>query len=174
MTDEEKKNLLMTLAKNGVKIEQLNMGEGHQYFGCTIHQSTESDVQTIQPIPTEDVAESITEEPQPTDSHINTSHTSSQSPLPSEDQKMFKYISPFVTDEEERKNISKTVINLVNSNFRLSAICEQLKLLQKKQKIALYVSTTEQYNELARLGLPINDNGYSQKNYENYMSEQKK
>lgn len=112
--------------------------------------------------------------PQPTDSHINTSHTSSQSPLPSEDQKMFKYISPFVTDEEERKNISKTVINLVNSNFRLSAICEQLKLLQKKQKIALYVSTTEQYNELARLGLPINDNGYSQKNYENYMSEQKK
>lgn len=88
--------------------------------------------------------------------------------------KLFRYISPFVTDEKERKEIHKVIVNLVNSDFRLSAICTQLKELIKRNKITLYVSTTEQYNELVRLGLPADKEGYSQKNYENYMSEQKK
>lgn len=88
--------------------------------------------------------------------------------------KLFRYISPFVTDEKERKEIHKVIVNLVNSDFRLSAICTQLKDLIKQNKITLYVSTTEQYNELVRLGLPADKEGYSQKNYENYMSEQKK
>jgi len=86
----------------------------------------------------------------------------------------FKYISPLVTDEKERENIHKIVVNLVTSDFKLSQICGQLKELINNKKIALYVSTTDQYNELVRLGLPKGKSGYTQKNYENYMSEQKK
>jgi len=85
----------------------------------------------------------------------------------------FRYISPFVTEDEEREKIHRTVVNLVTSGFRLSAICKQLNELIKEKKIAMYVSTTDQYNELVRLGLP-KDKGNTQKNYENYMSEQKK
>jgi len=92
----------------------------------------------------------------------------------SEGEKPFRYISPYVTDEVEREKIHRTIRNLVTSGFRLSAICAQLKELIKDKKIAMYVSTTDQYAELVRLGLPKNTEGYSQKNYENYMSEQKR
>jgi len=85
------------------------------------------------------------------------------------DEGKCKYISPFVTDEEERERIHKTVVNLVTSGFPMPYICKQLKQLIKEDKIALNVTVGEQYAELVRLGLPTSKKGYSQKNYENYI-----
>lgn len=147
MNEEEKKAFVERLSAAGAQIGQVNFGDGHQYFGCTIQQPI-SEQPLTQPIEAEVVTE--------------------------DNIKLFKYISPFITDEKERREIHKVIVNLVNSDFRLSAICAQLKEFIKQKKIALYVSTAEQYNELVRLGLPANKEGYSQKNYENYMSEQKK
>lgn len=81
----------------------------------------------------------------------------------------FRYISPFVTDEAERRHIHKVVVNLVTGAFGFDYICKQLDMLHKEKKIALNTTIENQYKELVRLGLPAGEKGFSLKNYQNYM-----
>ncbi len=84
-------------------------------------------------------------------------------------QAEFRYISPFVTDESERRHIHKVVVNLVTGAFGFEYICKQLDMLHKEKKIALNTTIENQYKELVRLGLPSGEKGFSLKNYQNYM-----
>lgn len=86
---------------------------------------------------------------------------------------LFRYISPFVTDEKERVHLHKVVVNLVTSGYGMSYICSELIKLDKADKLALNTTVENQYNELVRLGLPKDEKGYSLRNYENYMSAAK-
>lgn len=84
-------------------------------------------------------------------------------------EQLFRYISPFVTDEAERLRIHKIICNLIASEYSMAELCRNLKNLEADGKIALNVAITAQYNELVRLGLVPTRKGYSLKNYENYM-----
>lgn len=60
MTEEQKLAILERLAASGANIGQINLGDGHQYFGCSFHQSVNPGKTTTQHV--ED-AEVVTEAP---------------------------------------------------------------------------------------------------------------
>lgn len=86
---------------------------------------------------------------------------------------LFKYISPFVTDEAERLNIHRAIVNLVKGDFPMGYICKNLLEMHDDKKIALNVAVENQYNELVRLGLPENKDGFSLSNYRTNMPSKK-
>ena len=82
---------------------------------------------------------------------------------------LFKYIHPSVTDDNERLQIHREVVNLVRS-LSLPDICKYLMDMRDKNKVYLNVRPEAMFAELHRLGMPNEDTpGFSKKNFTSYF-----
>lgn len=79
----------------------------------------------------------------------------------------FKYIHVAVTDDAERMTIHKMVCNIVKLP-KMQLICDELYKLMKGKKILCSVNPDAMLNELRRLGMPAEQDGFSQKNFQHY------
>lgn len=63
MTEEQKLAILERLAASGANIGQINLGDGHQYFGCSFHQSVNHGKTTTQHIEDAEVVTEVSSSP---------------------------------------------------------------------------------------------------------------
>ena len=90
-------------------------------------------------------------------------------PVQSPSGELFKYIHPSVTDDNERLQIHREVVNLVQS-LSLPEICKYLMDMRDKNKVYLNVRPEAMFSELHRLGMPDEDTpGFSKKNFTSYF-----
>ena len=83
--------------------------------------------------------------------------------------RIFKYVHPNIIEYEEQRIISQTVGNLV-SRFDMRTICEQLKKMEKENKLLLPKMPDPILEELHHMGLPDESvSGYSKSNFVKYF-----
>lgn len=86
---------------------------------------------------------------------------------PKEDEELFLYIMPGVTEDADRLKIHKEIKNLVKV-YPLATIWENLERLSKEGKVYFKgVKCELVYNELVRIGLPSTKTGFAKGTFEN-------
>lgn len=81
------------------------------------------------------------------------------------DEKLFKFIHPAITGEEERR-IHEQIKKLV-ARQGIQEICQYLSKLESEEKIFLPQSAETAYTELVRMGMPDGE-GFSKKTFMKY------
>lgn len=85
---------------------------------------------------------------------------------PQHDHEPTFLIHPAIGDEEGCR-IEEEIVRLVK-RFTVQEICKHLDNLAAKGKVMLPVVTTRAYDELARLGMPVEKSGYDYKTFSKY------
>ncbi len=86
-----------------------------------------------------------------------------------EEVEPFRFIRPEIPEEEERQ-IHRSVRRLV-TRFGVQEICAYLKELCAQKKIMLPQSVQVAYDELARMGMPVNEKGFDYKTFAKYYNK---
>ncbi|MGM9697325.1 MAG: HIRAN domain-containing protein [Prevotella sp.] len=86
-------------------------------------------------------------------------------------EELFHFVHPKIEEEEHRK-IHNEIKRLVKQKGRpVSDICDYLLEMAKEKRVLLPRAKVV-YDELARLGMPINDDGYNFKTFSNYYKKE--
>ena len=100
----------------------------------------------------------------------NSENTSSIAPECYSDIPLFRFIHPSVTDEAERIQIHREVVNLV-THLPLPEVCRYLQQMKHDNRVFLCSKPETMFEELHRLGLPPESTpGFSKKNFMNYYN----
>lgn len=83
---------------------------------------------------------------------------------------LFKYIHYEVTDDDERLHIHKSVCNIVRLP-KMQQICKALAELKKDNKILSSVDQSAMLAELRRLGMPADQQGFSDQNFYSFYTK---
>lgn len=101
------------------------------------------------------------------------SHSGNTSSVASEchsDIPLFRFIHPSVTDEAERIQVHREVVNLV-THLPLPEVCRYLQQMKHDNRVFLCSKPETMFDELHRLGLPPESvPGFSKKNFMNYYN----
>lgn len=85
-----------------------------------------------------------------------------------QDEELFHFIHPAVTDDKERVQIHREVENLVCNNT-IPNICAYLNEMAKEKRILQPIEPKIAMTELRRMGMPGEDaQGFSEKNFQKY------
>ena len=88
----------------------------------------------------------------------------------SSDIPLFRFIHPSVTDEAERIQVHREVVNLV-THLPLPEVCRYLQQMKHDNRVFLCSKPETMFDELHRLGLPPESvPGFSKKNFMNYYN----
>lgn len=82
------------------------------------------------------------------------------------DEEMFHFVHPSVSEAEEWQ-VHNEVKRLVKS-FSMQEICLYLSDMKKKCKVLLPQNMKTAYDELVRMGLPVDREGFAVKTFEKY------
>lgn len=83
----------------------------------------------------------------------------------------FRYIHPKLAQEEDEcRQIHRSLVHLV-THFGVQDICIYLNDLRQQQKILLPQSVQLVYDELVRLGMPVEEKGYDYKTFAKYYNK---
>lgn len=94
----------------------------------------------------------------------------SAAPRDSAEIPLFRFIHPSVTDETERIQIHREVVNLV-THLPLPEVCRYLQQMKHDNRVFLCSKPETMFDELHRLGLPPESvPGFSKKNFMNYYN----
>lgn len=83
-----------------------------------------------------------------------------------EPQDLFRFVHPALEDEDAWK-VHREVEHLAR-RFGVQEICGHLSQLRNDGKLLLPQCVTTAYNELARMGMPIAQNGFDYKTFAKY------
>lgn len=87
------------------------------------------------------------------------------------DEELCLFIHPAVTDEEQKRQIHREIINLV-THYPLPDICAYLNTMASERRILLPMSTDNAMRELQRLGMPNEETeGFKYKNFAKYYRQ---
>ncbi|MDO4497967.1 MAG: hypothetical protein Q4B58_09105 [Bacteroidales bacterium] len=91
-------------------------------------------------------------------------------PMPSAapSEKLFGYIHPLL-DEAEAVKVDRAVRRLC-MNFGMQEICEFLVQLKQEGKVLLTSNPNAMYDELVRMGLPSEKEGFSFRSFQRYYT----
>ena len=87
------------------------------------------------------------------------------------DEELCHFIHPAVTDEAQKRQIHREIINLV-THYSLPDICAYLNTMASDRRILLPMSTDNAMRELQRLGMPTEETeGFKYKNFAKYYRQ---